>query len=162
MAMDIVLPLKVGDFTKIIPHRDPFLFVDEVTAFSDREFIEGWKKLSGAEAFFKGHFPGNPIMPGVLIVEALAQLGVIFARVCTGGLAAEDLLVFAGCDDIRFRKQVLPRDRLDLRMDFRKEKFGNWWMQGKATVGGEIVAEGMFISAIVRGANKQPPPVVRS
>ena len=144
MARVLNLPLGVQEIQEILPHRYPFLLLDKVTEFDDRVSIQGVKNVTVNEPYFQGHFPGRPIMPGVLILEALAQLGALFAKLSTGGVAPEKLIVFSGADDVRFRLPVVPGDILVLNMTLLKAKFGHWKMNGQALVGNEVVAEGVL------------------
>ncbi|MFN8392248.1 MAG: 3-hydroxyacyl-ACP dehydratase FabZ [Bdellovibrionota bacterium] len=150
MGPDISLPLKTEDICKIIPHRYPFLLIDRVTHFVDREWIQGYKNISANENFFAGHFPDRPIMPGVLMLEALAQVGAIFAHLSTGGVAKGGLVVFSGAESVRFRRPVVPGDCLTLKMELLKSKFGHWKMQGTASVGDEMAVEGILMATEVR------------
>ncbi len=147
MSTKYEFPIGYQEICEIIPHRYPFLLVDRVTGFSDREWIEGFKNLTCNESFFEGHFPGRPIMPGVLTLEALAQIGAIFAKLSTSGSGDGKLIVFTGMDDVRFRKPVTPGDVLGLRMELIKAKFRHWRMKGTATVNGEVVVEGILMAA---------------
>ena len=144
------LPLNTTDIEKLIPHRYPMLLVDRVTEFQDNEKIVGFKNVSANEAFFQGHFPGRPMMPGVLMLEALAQLGVLFSRMCTDGVAPEKINVFAGVDEVRFRRQVIPGDVLDMEMALLRRRGGIWKMQGTAKVGDEIAVQGVLLAAEAR------------
>ncbi len=147
---DISFPLRVTEIERLIPHRYPFLLIDVVTKFEHLVTIEGIKNVTINEPFFAGHFPGLPIMPGVLMLEALAQLGAVFAKLCRGDEMAGKIIVFAGAENVRFRKQVLPGDSINLRMDLVKSRSGLWKMQGTATViNGEVAVEGLLIAAEV-------------
>ena len=159
-SSELALPLRSEEIQAILPHRYPFLFVDSVTAFLSGEFAEGVKNTSNNESFFQGHFPGRPIMPGVLILEALAQLGAIFAKLSSGGSsskslpssrgagtsAGDSLVVFSGVDSFRFRRQVIPGDIIELRAEYLRARLGLWKMKGVAKVGGEVVAEGVLMA----------------
>ncbi|MCC6933073.1 MAG: 3-hydroxyacyl-ACP dehydratase FabZ [Deltaproteobacteria bacterium] len=147
--MELKLPLNINDIEKIIPHRYPFLLVDRVIEFSDSEKIVGYKNITANEPFFVGHFPGRPLMPGVLMLEALAQLGAIFAKLSTGGAGPEDLVVLSGFEDIRFRRQVIPGDVLRMEMSNETKRSRYWKMKGVATVDGEKAVEGIWMAAIV-------------
>lgn len=143
-------PLGIPEITEIIPHRYPILLVDRVTEFDDGKWIVGIKNVTANEPFFVGHFPGRPIMPGVLMLEALAQLGALFAKMSTGGVPPERLVVFSGAESVRFRRPVVPGDTLTLRMELLKAKFGHWKMQGLAKVGEEVAVEGVLMATEVR------------
>ncbi len=125
-----------------IPHRHPFLFLDAVTGIEPGEWAEGYKMVTFGEWFFPGHFPGNPLLPGVIMVEALAQL----AAVCF--LAEEDqeakLGVFTGLDRIKFRRLVRPGDRLDLRIESDRRRGAFVRVTARASVDGETAVEGIM------------------
>lgn len=150
MAENIKLPIGLEEIKKIIPHRDPFLFIEEVTNFSDMQWIEGTKRVRPDEYYFAGHFPGRPIMPGVIILETLAQLGAIFAKLVSGGASSDRLVVFSGAESVRFRRPVVPGDILQLRMELVKNKFGHWKMKGTARVGDEMATEGILMATEVK------------
>ena len=150
MSKEVKFPLLVTDIEKILPHRYPFLLLDRVTEFVDGKFITGFKNVTINEPFFRGHFPERPLMPGVLLLEALAQLGAIFAKLSTGGAGPSDLVVLSGFDEIRFRRQVVPGDVLKLEMQNETKKSRFWKMRGVASVDGEKAAEGMLMAAVVR------------
>ena len=145
--MDHKFPLLTADIQKIIPHRYPMLLVDRVLEFKDGEYAIGQKNVSANEGFFSGHFPGRPIMPGVITLESLAQLGVIFARLCSDGVDGEGLYVFAGCENVKFRRPIVPGDVVRLEMRLIKRRGGIWKMQGTASVDGEVAVEGILIAA---------------
>lgn len=121
---------------EIIPHRDPFLLVDEVLELDDKSAKAIWK-LTGDEYFFKGHFPGQPILPGVLMVESLAQVGAIIA------LSKEEnkgkVALFGKINNTRFKKTVVPGDTLELNVEITKAKGPAGMGMGKAYVDGELV-----------------------
>jgi 3-hydroxyacyl-[acyl-carrier-protein] dehydratase len=143
---------QVDDIRRImemLPHRYPFLLVDRVVAFESGVGLRAYKNVTINEGFFQGHFPGQPIMPGVLILEAMAQTGGIFV-VKTLGIDTQDkLFLFTGIDGAKFRRPVLPGDRLDISAQLIRRKMNIWKMQGQATVDGELAAEGVFTAAIV-------------
>ena len=136
--------MDIHEILKRLPHRYPFLLVDRVLELETGKRIRALKNVTINEPFFMGHFPGRPIMPGVLILEAMAQLGALFAKLSTGGVTPEKLIVFSGADDVRFRQPVVPGDILVMNMTLQKAKFGHWKMHGQALVGTEVAAEGIL------------------
>ena len=135
----------------IIPHRFPFLFVDRVIEIEEGKRAVGIKNVSADEWFFRGHFPGRPIMPGVLIVEALAQVGAVAA------LSHPDnkgkLGLFAGIDKVRFRRQVTPGDQLRLEVTLERLRGPVGRATAVATVDGAVAAEGKLTFALIDEAN---------
>ena len=139
--------LNKEEIKKIIPQRDPFLMIDEVENFIPGESAIAYKNVNIEEWYFKGHFPANPIMPGVLIAESLAQAGAvaILSKEENKGKNA----LFAGIDKMKFKKMVIPGDRLKLEVKIIKEKGPIGVGEGIATVEGKLVAKGEFTFAIV-------------
>lgn len=139
--------LENTDIQSIIPHRYPFLLVDRVEEVTYGERAVGIKSVSVNEPFFQGHFPGYPVMPGVLIIEALAQVGAIVM------LGHEDykgkIALFAGIERVRFRRQVKPGDTLRLEVEVGKIRRSIGKGTGRATVDGELAAEGELMFALV-------------
>ena len=131
----------------ILPHRYPFLLVDRVTAVEEGKSITGYKNVSINEPFFQGHFPGNPIMPGVLIVEALAQIGCILILSMAEG--KDKLALFSGIDDVRFRRPVVPGDKLELYSELSRFKANLGKAHVKAHVNGELVCSGELMFSLV-------------
>lgn len=135
------------EIQNIIPHRYPFLLVDKIVDLEPGKKAVGIKNVTANEPFFQGHFPGNPIMPGVLIVEALAQTA------CVAGLMLEEnkgkLGVFTGIDSMKFRRQVVPGDTLKLEAEFLVFKMGMGKVKVVATVDGQIAAKGEIRFAMV-------------
>ncbi len=133
----------------VIAHRPPFLFVDELTELVPGQSARGYWQLTGDEAFFAGHFPGRPTLPGVLQCEAIAQLGAI--AVLTDERFAGKLPLFGGLDAARFRRQVSPGDRLDLSVELGRLAGRAGRGKGRATVGGVVACECELFFVIVAG-----------
>lgn len=133
---------------RILPHRYPFLFVDRITEFEEGKRIVGLKNVTGNEDFFQGHFPGHPIMPGVIIIEGMAQTGGIM--LLNGEENPSDKIVyFMGMDNVRFRKPVLPGAQLIFELELIKRRSTSVKMHGKTFVNGELVAEADMMAAIL-------------
>ena len=129
---------------RIIPHRYPFLLVDRVEDIVPRESARGIKMVTANEPHFTGHFPDAPIMPGVLIIEALAQTAGVMAGV-TLGMADKGMLVyFMAIDGAKFRRKVVPGDMLELNVTVKRASTKIWKFEGRATVDGELAAEAAF------------------
>jgi beta-hydroxyacyl-ACP dehydratase FabZ len=139
--------MDVGDIMKLLPHRYPFLLVDRVMEIEPHKRIVALKNVTMNEEFFQGHFPGNPIMPGVLIVEALAQTAGILAIKSSG---KDDMRVFfMSIDKTKFRKPVVPGDQLRFEVDVIQARGKVWKCAGKAYVGETLTSEGEFTAMIV-------------
>ncbi|EXB39760.1 hypothetical protein L484_016604 [Morus notabilis] len=140
--------LDINQIREILPHRFPFLLVDRVIEYNPGVSAVGIKNVTINDNFFPGHFPERPIMPGVLMVEAMAQVGgLVMLQPEVGG--SRENFFFAGIDKVRFRKPVIAGDTLVMRMTLVKlqKRFGIAKMEGKAYVGGEVVCEGEFLMA---------------
>lgn len=133
----------------ILPHRPPFLFVDEVVAVEPGKGATGIWRLTGEEAFFAGHFPGRPTLPGVLMVEALAQVGVI--ALLQDPRYAGKLPLFGGIDDVRFRRQVVPGEALELEVEMGRLSARAGRGHGWARVDGELACEADLLFVIADG-----------
>ena len=133
--------LDVKDILKYIPHRYPFLLVDRIVEIHGEEKIVGIKNVSFNENFFQGHFPDRPVMPGVLICEAMAQVGAIFAHNARGGMADNKVFVLTGLDNVKFKRPVEPGDQLRMELTCLKRRGSYWRMLGVATVDGKTVAQ---------------------
>ncbi|BAV92549.1 3-hydroxyacyl-[acyl-carrier-protein] dehydratase [Candidatus Desulfovibrio trichonymphae] len=139
--------MDIQQILRLLPHRYPFLLVDRVVECVPGSHIRAYKNVSLNEPFFQGHFPGTPIMPGVLILEALAQTGGILAVSGLGALT-DKLLFFTGLDGVRFRRQVVPGDRLDLTCDNMRMRLKLYKMDARAFVDGKPAAEAKITAAI--------------
>ncbi len=140
--------LDIRAILERLPHRYPFLLVDRILEFEDDKRIVGIKNVTFNEQFFQGHFPIKPVMPGVLIIEAMAQVGAILL---IGAIPDRHnkLVYFTGIDGARFRKPVEPGDRLRIECTVLKLKSRFCKMRGEATVEGQLVAEAEFMSSLV-------------
>ena len=137
---EVQLPMDIKAILDLLPHRYPFIMVDRVLAFERGKTITGLKNVSMGEPFFQGHFPGEPVMPGVLILEGMAQVGAVLAYLSTDSIDGK-LVYFAGLDKVRFRKIVRPGDQLVFKLDLIKHKTRLTKMQGKAYVDDVLVTE---------------------
>jgi len=133
--------LDVKEIFKSIPHRYPFLLVDRIIEIDGNEKVVGIKNVSVNENFFQGHFPMRPVMPGVLICEAMAQVGAIFAHIARGGMTDDKVFVLTGLDNVKFKRPVEPGDQLRMELTCLKRRGSFWKMQGIATVEGKLVAQ---------------------
>jgi 3-hydroxyacyl-[acyl-carrier-protein] dehydratase len=133
------LPLGSAQIRELIPHRYPFLLVDRIEELEPGVRAVGIKNVTQNEPFFQGHFPDYPVMPGVLIIEAMAQVGAV--GVMAGGEHRDRLALFAGIDGVRFRRQVLPGDVLRLEVEIERLKGRVGRGRGRTTVDGERVCE---------------------
>jgi len=125
-----------------IPHRYPFLLVDRILEMEEGVKIVGIKNVTFNEIFFQGHFPGRPIMPGVLICEALAQVGAILAHVSATGEEKNKVFMLTGLDKVKIKRAVEPGDQLRLELTSVKRRGAFWKMWGMASVDGKLVARG--------------------
>jgi 3-hydroxyacyl-[acyl-carrier-protein] dehydratase len=153
--------LDINDIQKILPHRYPFLLIDRVIDMTPRERIVAIKNVTINEPFFQGHFPGLPIMPGVLIVEAIAQAGgaLLLTEVED---RAHKLMLFTGIERARFRRPVVPGDQVRIEVEVKSWRMNAVRMEGKAFVGEKRVAEATVTCQLVsRGVaqpdNSEPP-----
>ncbi len=135
------------EIQKIIPHRYPFLLIDRIVEFVDNERAVGIKNVTNNEEFFVGHFPSRPVMPGVLIIEALAQTGAILARRSKDGVREEKTVFLVGLTDVKWKRQVVPGDTLRLELTSVKKRRPIWVMQGIATVNGKVACSAVITAA---------------
>jgi 3-hydroxyacyl-[acyl-carrier-protein] dehydratase len=134
--------MDIEEIKKILPHRYPFLMVDRIVECDGETRIVGIKNVTNNEPFFQGHFPGAPVMPGVLIIEALAQVGCILGLMIRKKEGS--VVYFTGIDEARFRKPVVPGDQLRLELTKQKQRGDLFRFQAKAFVGDDLVAEGVL------------------
>ena len=129
--------LDAARIMELLPHRYPFLLIDRITACRPRESITALKNVTINEPFFQGHFPGRPVMPGVLVIEAMAQAGGVLSHVTLGEVEPKPLFFLAGVNNARFRRTVLPGDQLVVQVNVEKIKRGIWFYSCSASVGGQ-------------------------
>jgi beta-hydroxyacyl-ACP dehydratase FabZ len=145
------LPLTYKDIIKILPHRHPFLFVDMITELELGERVVGIKNVTINETFFMGHFPGKPIMPGVLVIEAMAQVGGILAKLSqpeSMKKKGDNAIYFVAMDKVRFRKPIFPGDQIHFELTAMRKGSRIWKMKGKAMVNKKVAAEAELVAAI--------------
>ncbi len=145
------LPLVYQDIIGMLPHRYPFLLVDTITELEQGKRAVGIKNVTSNEPFFQGHFPGNPIMPGVLIVEAMAQVGGVLAHLAKPDLKEEgkpSMFFFMSMDKVKFRKSVIPGDQLIIEVETIRTGSKYWKMAGKAFVKDDLVAQAELVATV--------------
>ncbi len=141
-------PLNIKEIMKLVPHRYPFLLVDKILELIPGERITGLKNVTINEPFFQGHFQGEPIMPGVLIIEAMAQTGCILGISTLPEDSKDKLVLFAGIDKVRFRQPVVPGDQLIIKLELLRQKRKIIKMKAVATVNEKVVAEAELLASI--------------
>lgn len=129
---------------ELIPHREPILLVDEITSFEEGKSLTGKRHFPEGDPLFTGHFPGFPILPGVLSVEALAQAGACFVNISKDKTAEESLFFFMSVDNVKFRNPVTPGMTVELSVDLLKHRGDVYKFAGMATSEGKVVAESTF------------------
>jgi beta-hydroxyacyl-ACP dehydratase FabZ len=141
--------IRITDVMRILPHRFPFLLVDRVIEVDQGKRIVALKNVTINEPFFAGHFPGAPVMPGVLTIEAMAQAGAILSLLERKPDELKDALVyFMGIDEARFRRPVVPGDQMRIVVEALRRKAFVWKMQGQVFVGNELAAEAVLLASI--------------
>lgn len=147
------LTLDIHRILEILPHRYPFVMVDRVTEVEPGKHIRGYKCVTYNEPYFPGHFPRRPILPGVLMLEALAQIGGILAHVSDPFDPTKNLMYFLGIDKAKFRHTVVPGDRMDLYCEVLHHRTNVWKFRGQVSVDGTRCAEGELLASVV---DRQP------
>ena len=148
-AEDQITHVDVQRIMEMIPHRHPFLMIDKVVDMVANERATGIKNLSINESFFQGHFPARPVMPGVLIIEAMAQTAAVLVVHTLGPESEGKLVYFMSVDSARFRRPVFPGDRLDVHVTKQRHRGNVWKFEGKAKVGENLMAEAVFAAMIL-------------
>ncbi len=138
--------IDINEIQQILPHRYPFLLIDKILDLEVNKVARGIKNVTINEPFFGGHFPDHPIMPGVLIVEAMAQIGGILAFKSSG--VEGKVLYFMGIDKARFRRPVLPGDTLEITVEVKKTRGKIWVLTGTARVDGNVAAEAELMATV--------------
>jgi len=141
--------MSINDVARFLPHRYPMLLVDRVLECVPGQYLVALKNVTANEPFFPGHFPEHPVMPGVMILEVMAQAtGILALRTLGEELTEESIYYFAGVDSARFRVPVVPGDQLIVRVEIVRHKRGIWKVNATATVDGNVVAEAQLLGAL--------------
>jgi 3-hydroxyacyl-[acyl-carrier-protein] dehydratase len=148
-AVDEFFEIDRQRIMQMIPHRDPFLMIDKVTNLVTNERATGIKNVSPDEFYFRGHFPTRPVMPGVLIVEAMAQTAAVLVVHTLGPAAEGKLVYFMSIDNARFRRPVVPGNVLHVHVTKQRHRANVWRFEGQAKVNGQLMAEAVFAAMIL-------------
>ena len=141
--------MDIGEIMKYLPHRYPMLLIDRVVEFEHGKSLVAIKNVSYNESYFQGHFPNRPVMPGVIILEAMAQAtGILVLRSMDKLPSEKSIYYFVGIDGARFRRPVEPGDQLRIEVNLLRSSRGIWKLRSNATVDGEIVANGDLMGAM--------------
>lgn len=141
-------PMDIREIMRHIPHRYPFILIDRILELEPNKKVVGLKNVSMNEPFFQGHFPGTPIMPGVLILEAMAQTSGVLAVASMAESGKSALMYFMGLDQVKFRKMVVPGDQLIMELTVLKQRAKIMKLAGTAKVDGQIAAEAQLMATI--------------
>jgi len=144
------MELRIAEIMRILPHRYPFLLVDRVIEVDPDKRIVALKNVSMNEPFFQGHFPGNPVMPGVLTIEAMAQTGAILGLLDKKADLSKTIVYFLGIDEAKFRRPIVPGDQMRIVVEIIRRKPTIWKMKGEVHVGSELAAEAILLSSVGR------------
>ena len=146
--MEIKLPIEAQEIKDYLPHRFPFLLLDRVTDVQPGKSLTALKNVSYNEPFVQGHFPESPVMPGVLVIEAMAQACGVLAVCSQGGKRKEgEITLFAGLDEVRFKRQVVPGDQLIFQVELLAHKRGIGKFRATASVEGQLAVEAVIMCA---------------
>jgi 3-hydroxyacyl-[acyl-carrier-protein] dehydratase len=148
-AEEQVTQVNVQRIMEMIPHRHPFLMIDKVVDMVANARATGIKNVSINENYFQGHFPARPVMPGVLIIEAMAQTAAVLVVHTLGAESEGKLVYFMSVDNARFRRPVFPGDRLDVHVTKQRHRGNVWKFEGRAKVGDNLMAEAVFAAMIL-------------
>jgi 3-hydroxyacyl-[acyl-carrier-protein] dehydratase len=151
MTQPVQLPVDVTTIQKVLPHRYPFLLVDRVVELEPNKRVLAYKNVTANEPFFNGHFPGNPVMPGVLVIEALAQAGGLLTQLSSEGDCSGRLFYLVKVDNARFSRMVVPGDKLELEVTLKRLIRNMALYVGTARVDGNEVASAEILCAEVKG-----------
>ncbi|AGF80023.1 beta-hydroxyacyl-(acyl carrier protein) dehydratase FabZ [Desulfocapsa sulfexigens DSM 10523] len=147
MSEELIENIDIIEILRLLPHRYPFVMIDRVLSLVPDQKIEALKNVTINEPFFQGHFPAKPVMPGVLMLEGMAQAGGVLAYSTELENVGVKLLYFAGIDKVRFRRPVGPGDQLIYKLEVLKKKRGIWKLAGKAFVDDKVVAEAELMAS---------------
>jgi beta-hydroxyacyl-ACP dehydratase FabZ len=142
------MELRIAEILRILPHRYPFLLVDRVLEVDPDKRIVAIKNVTINEPFFNGHFPGAPVMPGVLTIEAMAQTGAILGLLEKKADLTKTLVYFMGIDEAKFRRPIVPGDQMRIIVEVIRRKAMVWKMKGEVYIGPEMAAEAILLSSI--------------
>jgi 3-hydroxyacyl-[acyl-carrier-protein] dehydratase len=148
-AEEQITQVDVQRIMEMIPHRHPFLMIDKVVDMVANTRATGIKNVSINENYFQGHFPARPVMPGVLIIEAMAQTAAVLVVHTLGTESEGKLVYFMSVDNARFRRPVFPGDRLDVHVTKQRHRGNVWKFEGRAKVGDKLMAEAVFAAMIL-------------
>lgn len=146
-AVEALPGFNIDQIQEILPHRYPFALIDRVVAYVPNKSLHAYKNITMNEPVFMGHFPGNPIFPGVLLLEAMAQATGLLGFKMMENVAENEIYLFAGIDNARFKRQVIPGDRVDFHVNFVKERRGIWKFTGEALVDGKLACTAEIMCA---------------
>lgn len=148
-AAERVTEIGMTRIMQMIPHRHPFLMIDRVVDVAANQRATGIKDLSQDEYYFQGHFPTRPVMPGVLIIEAMAQTAAVLVVHTLGPASEGKLVYFMSVDNARFRRPVFPPTRLEIHVTKQRNRGNVWKFEGQAKVGNDVMAEAVFAAMIL-------------